>query len=60
MAPKNLNINKTNYLKKLNKIKADRKKQVEARFQREHKRAQSTHPYFLNIMKGKAKKRKKT
>jgi len=60
VAPKNLNINKTNYLKKLNKIKADRKKQVEARFQREHKRAQSTHPYFLNIMKGKAKKRKKT
>ena len=31
---------------------------MEARFQKEHKRAQNTHPYFLNIMKGKAKKKK--
>lgn len=52
-------IEKKKYLKKLNKIKSERKKQVEARFKKEHKRAQTTHPYFLNIMKGKAKKKKK-
>ena len=52
-------IEKKKYLKKLDKIKSERKKQVEARFNKEHKRAQNTHPYFLNIMKGKAKKKKK-
>lgn len=51
---------KKKYLKKLDKIKAERKKQIEARFQKEHKRAQNTHPYFLNIMKGKAKKKRKS
>ncbi len=50
-------IEKKKYLKKLDKIKAERKKQVESRFQKEHKRAQNTHPYFLNIMKGKIKKK---
>ena len=50
-------IEKKKYLKKLDKIKAERKKQVESRFQKEHKRAQNTHPYFLNIMKGKSKKK---
>ena len=46
------NIENKKYLKKLDKIKAERKKQVEVRFQKEHKRAQNTHPYFLNITKG--------
>merc|ERR1712072_1424179 len=44
---------KLNYLKKLNKIKAERKKQVDVKLNRDFKEAQKTHPYFLNIKKGK-------
>jgi len=47
------------YLIKLNKIKAERKKQVDDRFTKDHKQAQNNHPYFLNITKGKGKKTKK-
>jgi len=50
---------KLNYLKKLNKIKAERKKQVDVKLNRDFKEAQNTHPYFLNIKKGKAKLKKK-
>lgn len=46
------------YLIKLNKIKDERKKQVDNRFDKEHKAAKNNHPYFLNIMKGKSKKKK--
>ena len=46
------------YLEKLNKIKAERKAQIERNFQREHAKAVKTHPYFLNIQKSKAKKNK--
>lgn len=42
---------KLNYLKKLNKIKAERKKQVDVKLNRDFKEAQNTHPYFLNIKK---------
>jgi len=48
---------KLNYLKKLNKIKAERKKRVDVKLNRDFKEAQQTHPYFLNIKKGKKKKK---
>jgi small subunit ribosomal protein S13 len=47
------------YLIKLNKIKLERKKQVDDRFTKDHKQAKTNHPYFLNITKGKGKKQKK-
>ena len=46
------------YLDKLNKIKAERKAQVEKNFLRDHAKAVKTHPYFLNIQKANAKKKK--
>ena len=46
------------YLEKLNKIKAERKAQIERNFLREHAKAVKTHPYFLNIQKANAKKKK--
>merc|ERR1712100_924868 len=45
------------YLKKLEKIKAERQKQVQNKFIKAHKEAQKTHPYFINIMKAKVKKK---
>merc|ERR1739848_455510 len=50
-------LDKLNYLKKLNKIKAERKKRVDVKLNRDFKEAQQTHPYFLNIKKGKSKLR---
>jgi small subunit ribosomal protein S13 len=50
---------KAAYLVKLNKIKAERKKQVDVKLVKDYKEAQKSHPYFLNIEKGKAKKNKK-
>merc|ERR1712227_183140 len=50
---------KLNYLKKLNKIKAERQKRVDLKLTRDFKEAKKTHPYFLNIKKGKFKSRKK-
>jgi small subunit ribosomal protein S13 len=47
------------YLKKLEKIKAERQKQVQNKFIKAHKEAQKTHPYFINIMKAKVKKKQK-
>merc|ERR1712048_393053 len=44
---------KLNYLKKLNKIKAERQKRVDLKLTRDFKEAKKTHPYFLNIKKGK-------
>merc|ERR1712037_925578 len=41
---------KVAYLKKLEKIKAERKNQLHNKFIKAHKEAQKTHPYFLNIM----------
>merc|ERR1712072_910789 len=41
------------YLQKLDKIKSERKKQVQHKFIKAHKEAQKTHPYFLNIQKAK-------
>merc|ERR1711868_227097 len=46
---------KLNYLKKLNKIKAERQKRVDLKLTRDFKEAKKTHPYFLNIKKGKFK-----
>merc|ERR1712176_1558828 len=40
---------KLNYLKKLNKIKAERQKRVDLKLTRDFKEAKQTHPYFLNI-----------
>merc|ERR1712224_536443 len=37
------------YLKKLDKVKSDRRKQIDKKFEREHAKARETHPYFLNI-----------
>lgn len=45
------------YLEKLNKIKAERKAQIEKNFQRDHAKAVKTHPYFLNIQKSNLKKK---
>merc|ERR1712048_1386319 len=50
---------KLNYLKKLNKIKAERQKRVDLKLTRDFKEAKKTHPYFLNIKKGKFKSKKK-
>merc|ERR1712187_337873 len=50
---------KAAYLVKLNKIKAERKKQVDLKLVKDFKEAKKSHPYFLNIEKGKAKKNKK-
>jgi small subunit ribosomal protein S13 len=51
--------NNTSYLKKLEKIKVERKSQIERKFKKDHNQAMKTHPYFLNIQKSKAKKNKK-
>ena len=53
------NENNISYLKKLEKIKVERKVQIERKFQKDHKQAMKTHPYFLNIQKSKAKKNRK-
>ena len=53
------NENNISYLKKLEKIKVERKLQIERKFQKDHKQAMKTHPYFLNIQKSKAKKNRK-
>merc|ERR1711881_586478 len=45
------NENNISYLKKLEKIKVERKLQIERKFQKDHKQAMKTHPYFLNIQK---------
>ena len=50
---------KVAYLKKLEKIKAERKNQLHNKFIKAHKEAQKTHPYFLNIMKANNKKKQK-
>ena len=50
---------KAAYLVKLNKIKSERRKQVDVKLVKDFKEAKQTHPYFLNIEKGKAKKNKK-
>jgi small subunit ribosomal protein S13 len=67
----NTNINKKNlvkkpkksenisYLKKLEKIKVERKLQIERKFKKDHQQAMKNHPYFLNIEKSKAKKTQK-
>jgi small subunit ribosomal protein S13 len=51
--------NNTSYLKKLEKIKVERKLQIDRKFKKDHNQAMQTHPYFLNIQKSKAKKNKK-
>ena len=53
------NENNISYLKKLEKIKNERKLQIERKFQKAHQQAMKTHPYFLNIQKSKAKKNNK-
>ena len=50
---------KDSYFKKLEKIKAERQLQIDRKFQKDHANAMKTHPYFLNIMRNKAKKNKK-
>merc|ERR1711939_1277858 len=59
LSTNNTSINENNfsYLKKLEKIKVERKLQIERKFQKDHKQAMKTHPYFLNIQKSKAKKK---
>merc|ERR1712025_1548987 len=47
------NENNTSYLKKLEKIRVERKLQIERKFKKDHKQAMKTHPYFLNIQKSK-------
>ena len=51
------NENNISYLKKLEKIRVERKLQIERKFKKDHKQAMKTHPYFLNIQKSKAKKK---
>ena len=51
-------IAEANYLKKLNKIREERKKQINMKLNKDFKKAKTTHPYFLNIKKGKLKKKK--
>jgi len=55
----NIDQNNISYLKKLEKIKNERKLQIERKFQKAHQQAMKTHPYFLNIQKSKAKKNNK-
>jgi len=47
------------YLKKLDKVKSDRRKQIDKKFEREHAKARETHPYFLNIKRANDRKKKK-
>merc|ERR1712217_21890 len=41
------NENNISYLKKLEKIRVERKLQIERKFKKDHKQAMKTHPYFL-------------
>lgn len=47
------------YLEKLNKIKVERKLQINQKFNRDLEQSKKVHPYFLNIQKSEAKKLKK-
>merc|ERR1712025_215333 len=46
-------IAEANYQKKLNKIREERKRQINIKLKKDFKKAKTTHPYFLNIKKGK-------
>lgn len=45
------------YTQKLNKIKEERKLNIDRKFLKNHLQAQKTHPYFVNIRKAKEKKK---
>lgn len=47
------------YHKKLNKIKEERKLDIDRKFKKNHSQAQKTHPYFVNIRKANEKKQNK-
>merc|ERR1739848_295347 len=46
-------------IKKLNKIKEERKLDIDRKFKKNHLQAQKTHPYFVNIRKANEKKKNK-
>ena len=48
------------YHKKLNKIKEERKLDIDRKFKKNHLQAQKTHPYFVNIRKANEKKKNKS
>ena len=51
--------NNISYLKKLEKVKAERKIQIDHKFKKDHQNAMKTHPYFVNIQKSQARKEAK-